>query len=255
MSLNKIESLKKLKKKGMYEITINGIDYKITEDLIVENILTKGKELTDLELDELKDQIVNDNLLVKVYNYISYQFRSEKEIIKYLEELNATDTQINDIVNKLKMLNMIDDDNLSKSILNYIIAQLKGPKAYKQKLYERKIDIIHSYDDETQLETINKSIEKNKDKNTKYPIIKQKNLLVQKLLRDGFEEKYVFREVDKIEFVDDSDDKLEKEVEKLKLKYSKYSKYEMKNKIINNLMSKGFSYSKIKKYITDEKID
>jgi len=68
MSLNKIESLKKLKKKGMYEITINGIDYKITEDLIVENILTKGKELTDLELDELKDQIVNDNLLVKVYN-------------------------------------------------------------------------------------------------------------------------------------------------------------------------------------------
>ena len=61
MSLNKIESIKKLKKKGMYEITINGDEYSVTEDLIVKYTLIKGKELTDTELSIVKSEIENEN--------------------------------------------------------------------------------------------------------------------------------------------------------------------------------------------------
>ena len=84
MSLNKIETVKKLNKKGMYELTINNVSYNVTEDLIVKYTLIKGKELSENELDLIKIEIANENLLLKVYNYISYQFRSEYEIIKYL---------------------------------------------------------------------------------------------------------------------------------------------------------------------------
>ena len=84
MNQNKINSIKKLKKKGMYEITINDDVYKVTEDLIVKYYLIKDKILTDDELDLLKSKIEDENILLKVYNYISYQFRSEKEIEDYL---------------------------------------------------------------------------------------------------------------------------------------------------------------------------
>ena len=57
MNQNKINSIKKLKKKGMYEITINDDVYKVTEDLIVKYYLIKDKILTDDELDLLKSKI------------------------------------------------------------------------------------------------------------------------------------------------------------------------------------------------------
>ena len=189
-----------------------------------------------------------------MYNYISYQFRSEYEIKKYLYGLSANENQVNDIIIKLKSLNMIDDNYLSVSILNYCIAQLKGPKIYKNKLYERRIEIIHNYNDNDQIEAINKSIEKNKDKNKKLPALKQKLLLTQKLLRDGFEEKYVYKLIDEVSFDDDTDEQLErliKEYEKLQIKYSKYTDYEKRNRIINNLMSKGYTYKQISKLINN----
>lgn len=251
MNQNKINSIKKLKKKGMYEITINDDVYKVTEDLIVKYYLIKDKILTDDELDLLKSKIEDENILLKVYNYISYQFRSEKEIEDYLYALNANNLQVSDIINKLKMISLIDDDSLSKSILNYTIAQLKGPKSYKKKLYERKISIVYDYTEEDQLETINKAIEKNKDKNIKQPITKQKNLLINKLLRDGFDEKYIFSEVNKINFSDESNETLKKEIERLKIKYSKYTDKEIRNKIINNLLSKGYKYTNIKNQLDE----
>lgn len=253
MSLNKIETVKKLSKKGMYELTINNVSYNVTEDLIVKYTLIKGKELSENELDLIKIEIANENLILKVYNYISYQFRSEYEVIKYLEELNATDIQINDIIIKLKSLNMIDDDNLSKLLLNNCITQLKGPKAYKNKLYERKIDIIYEYSEEEQIETIKKAIEKNIDKNIELPALKQKSLLMHKLLRDGFDEEYVYRLINQIEFVetDEQIERLKQEINKLQIKYSKYSDYEKKNKIINSLMLKGYSYNQINLYLNN----
>ena len=39
--------------------------------------------------------------------------------------------------------------------------------------------------------------------------------------------------------------------EKLQIKYSKYTDYEKRNRIINNLMSKGYTYKQISKLINN----
>ena len=78
--------------------------------------------------------------------------------------------------------------------------------------------------------------------------------MTQKLLRDGFEEKYVYKLIDEVSFDDDTDEQLErliKEYEKLQIKYSKYTDYEKRNRIINNLMSKGYTYKQISKLINN----
>lgn len=247
-----VKSLSKLKKKGMYKIIINDTPYEVSEDFIVNNTLVKNKELTQEEFDRLLLGINNEKYFYKVYNYISYQMRSEKEIEQYLLDLGCTKEISNSIITRLKNLMLIDDKSLSKAILNSCINNHKGPNYYLKKLKDRKIGIIHEYNKDDEVETLIEAIEKNKLKKTKYPVQKQKQLLIQKMLRDGFSDNLVYKHIHEIEFEDESKETLLKEIDKLFYKYTKNisledkkSKYEIKQKIINNLMNKGYSYKDI----------
>ncbi len=249
-----IKAIKKLKQKGLYLIQIDDNDYKVSDDLIVNMALVKGKTLNDEEYQTFLNEQKQDNLFLKAVNYISFQMRSEMEIIEFLKKNNASEDEINSIVMKLKNVSLIDDYMLVKAILNSSVNALKGPKHFKKKLYERKIktsyDIEYSKDDE--IEVLNESIEKNKDKYSKYPLLKQKNLLAQKLIRDGFTESNIFSLLNQISFIDNSSESLKKDLQKVQLKYNdkKYddlSSSEKRCKIINSLLNKGYSYKDIVK--------
>lgn len=251
---NKITSIKKLKKKGMYQVTINDEDYEVSEDLIVKDIIIKDKILTNEELEKLLLEIDNEKYLQKVYHYISFQMRSEYEIRCYLIDLNCPNDLIDGFIEKLKNQMFIDDSVLSRYILNSCINNLKGPMIYKKKLYDRKINISFEYSENDENECIDNLINKLKLRKTKYPVQKQKRLLSDKLLRDGFSERLIYKKLNNIVFQDDSDETLEKEIIKQyhRLENKEMSLYDKKKKIIQNLLSKGYSYANINK--TFEKI-
>ena len=54
-------------------------------------------------------------LLDKTLKYIDYKPRTKKEVIDYLEEHNATVSNIKNIVKKLTEINFIDDDRYTYS--------------------------------------------------------------------------------------------------------------------------------------------
>ena len=88
----------------------------------------------------------------------------------------------------------------------------------------------------------------------KYPIKKQKQKIQEKLLRDGFSSNIVFNQVSKLNLVFCNDDELEKDILKVvktlqNYKYKDCKDYEIKNKFINKMLSKGYSYNDISKYI------
>lgn len=238
-----ITSIKKSRKKDIYIVTIDSTNYEITEDTIVHFALVKEKELTDNELKEIILETDKDKLFAKTCNYISYQLRSESEIYKYLRILTTNEKVVGEIVNKLKTLKLIDDDLLSKSILDSCIYNLKGIKYYRNKLFERKINFEHSYLCEE--EVLQKSIEKNKNKDTKNPINKQKNALISKLLRDGFSENLVFKNINEVEFSYEENDKIFKDIDKIKRKYHDLDDRSLKNKLIQSLLLKGYEYKEI----------
>lgn len=251
-----IKSIRKLKQKGLYLIQIDDNDYKVSDDLIVNMSLIKGKTLNDEEYQAFLNEEKQDNLFLKAVNYISFQMRSEMEIIEFLKKNNASEDEINAIVTKLKNISLIDDYVLTKAILNSTINTLKGPKHYKQKLYERRINTNYNveYSENDEIEVLKESIEKNKDKYSKYPLLKQKNLLAQKLIRDGFSEGKVFSFLNQISLTDNSSENLKKDLRKIQSKYSddKYaalSNSEKRNKIISSLLNKGYSYKDIIKLL------
>ena len=243
-----VKSIKKLKSKNLYLVTIDDEDYKVTDDLIVKYALSKDKKINDFTYDEFIKDVGLDYYYIKVCNYISYQFRSENEIRDYLKSSGCSEEGIEALITKLKNVSLIDDKMLSQFILNSMINNLKGPKAYANKLFERKVLAQANYDKDIEIEVLEKSIEKNKDKYVKYPSKKQKNCLIQKLLRDGFSENLVFKEVSKLKFTDNSYETLQRDYEKLLRRYQDLDKSERKRKIITSLLNKGYAYSEVNKF-------
>ena len=248
----KIIAIKKLKKIGMYSLTTSVDEITVSDDIIVEYRLEKDKEFTKEEYKELKKENDRRNIFYKVCNYISYGMRSEAEIYRYLNEHDIAKSASAKIVNELKNSKMIDDDMLAQYILDSTIRNKKGPKVFENKLFERKLKVdisMYPYDEEKEQEVLDEVIAKLYDKKKNLPIKKQKEQLYQKLIRDGFTSSIVMNKINRIDFIDESDETLDKEVNKLLKKYEKLPDEEKKNKIIRSLMQKGYEYSKISKVV------
>ena len=247
----KIINVKKLKKKGMYEVTFATFDIKVTEDLIVKYTLVPGKELDEDIIKEIKQEETKEEMFLKVLNYISYQARSEMEIRVYLNkhECNSNDKEI--IIDRLKKLDFIDDYHLSELILDNCISNKKGPNKYKEKLYTKGIKEYKEYSSDLEEDTIVEAINKNKDNKKGLPILKQKNSLANKLISDGFSPNLVYKEVNKVNFIDNSSELIDKDIVKLIRKYNKLTGKELKNKLITGLLSRGYEYRLITSKLND----
>ena len=69
-----------------YEITLDDQrTFIVSEDVLVKFRLLKGKEVDESLLAEIKKASAYDIGLQQALNYLSYQLRTEKEIVTYLK--------------------------------------------------------------------------------------------------------------------------------------------------------------------------
>ena len=105
--------IKKVVLKGKkYLVYINDEDEGIsfTEDQIVNNRIVKGNSFYEKDWKKIIKSLDEGILLDKTLKYIDYKPRTKKEVIDYLEEHNATISNIKNIVKKLTEISFIDDD-------------------------------------------------------------------------------------------------------------------------------------------------
>ena len=247
----KIISVKKLKKKGMYEVNFLTFDLKVTEDLIVKYNLVPNKEIDNETIELIKKEEVKEEYFLKTLNYISYQMRSEMEIRMYLNKLEASSADKELIIKRLKDLDFIDDYHYSELILDNCISNKKGPNKYKEKLFSKGIKEYAPYLEEFELDAITEAIKKNKDNKKGLPKQKQKLALTNKLLSDGFTPALVYSKVSVVEFIDNSSELIDKDIEKLKRKYYKLKGKELINKLVIALRTRGYDYKLIKSKLKD----
>ena len=248
MTEEMIINIKKLKTKYVVETNLDKYDF--SEETIIKYALFKGNKIPS----ELKEEILKEEeynkLVNKTINFLSYQARSEAEVRSYLKEKNGEEELINKIITKIKNLGYLNDEAYALSVLDYIKRTFKGPNLLKQKLLEKGLNaeliyaVIEKYQENDEEEIIDKCLEKLKERYKKYPLNKQKALLYQKLIRDGFNSELVSRKINHLNLIDESIESLDSEILKFKRKYPILD-YQTKNKLIKKLLAKGYDYSKI----------
>ena len=246
--------IKKVVLKGKkYLVYINDEDEGIsfTEDQIVNNRIVKGNSFYEKDWKKIIKSLDEGILLDKTLKYIDYKPRTKKEVIDYLEEHNATVSNIKNIVKKLTEINFIDDDRYACIFIEEEIRHQKGPNAIKHALLTKGIDeiIINKYLENYSNELLFGNALDMGNKTLKtvigLPIQKQKESVYTRLYRMGYDYSMITKVLSMLEYSSLDFERLEKDYLKIK------SKEENQNKIIQKLLAKGYNYSDIKQVINN----
>lgn len=177
-----------------------------------------------------------------------------KQIRTHLKRYEIDDKKINEIINKLVNYGLLNDEKYCVSRINILNNQSLSNKQIKRKLINEGIeeeyinkhlkeDLSYEMDKCDKLAVKYERSINNKSSNAK------KQSIISKLVNNGFSYDVALSSVNKLSInVDNELELLHKEYLKAKNKFSrKYEDYELRNRIYNALMSKGFKSDDIKK--------
>jgi regulatory protein len=116
----KITSIKhQVKQKKRYSVFVDGkYAFSLSESALLESKLTSGMEISAGQLRELKKLSDDDKLYNRALNYIALRPRSRWEIEFYLQRKKASPALIESILNKLSIIDLIDDEKFAKAFVN-----------------------------------------------------------------------------------------------------------------------------------------
>jgi len=203
----KIEKYKKIKE-DLYRFQFdNGTIVDIYEDVIVKNNLLYKKEI-DIDL---LNKIEKENEYQQVYNmalkYITVRLRSINEIIIYLKKKNISLETIENVVERLKKNNFLNDEIFTKA---FIKDKLNFTSMGKYKLINElnKVNVdnsiidkyISEIDDDIWYERIDKLINKYLKSKKKYTGNVLKNKLYIYLVNLGYDKSLVINALNNYDF-------------------------------------------------------
>ncbi len=239
----KIKKYKKVGKNKYKVILENEEELVLYEDIILKQELLLKREIEDIK------QIEKDNnqyeLYDKVISLISKRIRCEKEIRNYLKKYTNDLEEIENIIKKLYEDGLLNKELFMKSYLHDKMSFTNdGPLKIKKNLIDFGFnnfeieDLLIEFNQDLQKEKIKKYIEKNLKSNKKsLYIFKQKMLL--NLINLGYEKDDIIKLLDKVNI--EEENLKEKEIEKIKKKYSKkYEGIDLDRIIKQKLYEKGF---------------
>lgn len=241
-----------------YKVTLDNTELIIYEEVILKNNLLRKQDIT-LELLEL---IMEENKYYEIYelslSYIDTKMRTESELKEYLLKKGFDELLINDVIERLKNENLINEEKYINAYINDKISLSKdGPFKIKRNLLDLELNeyLIDEYLSKVSFsvwqEKIDKIISKrvNLMKNkSEYTI---KNKLREDLFNLGYDKDQIELSLNNIEKNDL--EPLKKEYKKLYSKYSKkYQDGTLYNQIKSSLYRKGYSLDDITKVINEE---
>lgn len=242
----KIEKYKKLKN-GKYELVIeHGEKIELYEDTILEFNLLLTKNIKD-NLTEILEFDKGWDTYYSALKYLKVKPRSKKEILDYLLAGEYKKDDIENALKKLEQQGYINDLLYAKSVLNHkLITTSNGPLKIKNDLLKKGVDInivqqvLEEYNTDIQLEKIRKIVNRMIKSNRNKSIKMLQRKIITDLIAQGFSKKEITMVIDESTFLEDEE--IEKrEYEKLYKKLSrKYSGEELKVKIRQKMIQKGF---------------
>lgn len=239
MLINKFKKVGKNK----YKIIFDNTELTLYEDIILKYNLLIKKEIDEYLLDE----IINENSFYEAYDLslscIEVKLRTKKEIEDYLNRKGFDNKYIEYAIEKLDKLGLLNDKLYVKSYVNdKINLTLDGPYKIKNNLINLNIDesVIDDYLNNIDESIWNGKIDKIINKKSSSMNNKSYYMFINKLKNDlynlGYNKELIDNKLSNIKYESNA---LEKDMNKA------IKKYNDKNKIINYLIRKGYSYEEI----------
>lgn len=240
MQINKFKKIGKNK----YKIYFDNTELVLYEDIILKYELLLKKDIDVF----LIDKIIDENNYYDAYelalSYIEIKLRNRKEIKDYLYKKGFDDNIISFVIEKLDKLNLLNDIKYIEAFINdKITLSMDGPYKIKRLLLEFDLSEINI---DNYLNTIDKDIwEEKLDKiiSKKKNIMKNKSyyVFITKIKNDlynmGYDKEMIDNKLSNIKYESNA---IDKDYEKAKKKYK-----DDKNKLIQFLLRKGYSYDEI----------
>lgn len=266
----KVESLKKNNQRNYTVTLLDDVgqlhSYVVSEDLVVNHRLIKGKELDETTFRHFEGDYEIDALLIKTISLISRSPKTIHETKAYLQRLNTSEKKIKMIISKLISERFLDDETYALLYLersfhlnghgpNKIDYDLMN-KGISDKIRQSLLSTLSNAMIQTNLNHLfDKKLPTLKSKSKSKSILLMKQYLYQKgydlNLCDDFVTKrsHLFGDDEtELKALDKDYVKINKRLAKANL-----TPYELHQKILSNLMGKGYRYDTIKQYIEGRK--
>ena len=250
--LIKIEKVTSKGKKYIVKIDTSDDEYQFSENEIVTNRIIKGAVFTFEDWQLILESQNTSLLFDKMLHFIDYKLRTKKEVIEKLREKKASDEDIDKIISRLINIGYLDDERFTSLFIEDSVRDLKGPYLIKFSLERKGIEtsLINKYLDEIKQEVFDvyalTCASKYQKTVLNNPANKQKELIMQKLARNGYYMDTINKVVRNLTFEQDDLERLLEEYNKV------FSRTGDKNKTITSLLQKGYSYSDIKRIINNK---
>lgn len=259
----KITAIQAQKRKGRYNIFIDGqYRFPVSEEVLIQFRLHKGQEITNEQIKVITDADAVSKAYTKALDYLSYQLRTEKEIIQYLQQHGFTDLQIEPVLQRLRDQGYINDLEYAKSYVRTIAKTSdKGPKVITQNLrrkgiLENNIEIaLEEFPYRVQLQNAVKIAQKltRKYRNEAFKIQIQK--IKNGLFVKGFNSTVVTAAINQLDLEkNESQEKKQLQLQGAKIfqRYQKLPLAQRNQKVKMALYRKGFSLNDINQFIDEQ---
>lgn len=132
----KVTKIKAQRRRGRYNVYLNGrYAFPISEDVLIHYRIFKGKVVSP----ELKNKLIQADQIAKLYSravsFLEHHLRTEREIRRKLRKWTDDQPKITRVIDKLKRLNLVDDQNYADCYVRTVVREQKyGPQVIKRKL-------------------------------------------------------------------------------------------------------------------------
>lgn len=214
--------------------------------------LYKNKVITEKTLSELKEQNEIEKLFSKSVKRLLIHDYSPSKMREYLKKNGGTKSQIDEVIKKLRKYSFLNEEEIIKNVISYCDSKHYGFNKIILMLIQREIDktkidkVKYNLKREQKEAKLQADILKNRYKNKNNHNLK--NSVYSSLIRYGFNDEVAKNITSKIHnSPTDELNVLKLEYQKLFSSYSRKIKgKELRQKITDKLLSKGYKYSDIK---------
>ncbi|WDF02715.1 recombination regulator RecX [Shouchella hunanensis] len=267
--ISKITMQKKAKQRYnifVLDRQIERYSFSVDEDILIKYNLRKGMELDEDAMKEIAEADEAKKTFHLAIHYLSFRMRSEKEIKEYLVKKEREESHIAQAIQRLNAEGLIDDLAFAHAFVRSKVNQsFIGPTKLKQQLLEKGVAEKHiecalsEYDVNWEVNRLEKWKDKQDRKSGIVKDSKQQQLKKwqTQLMAKGFRYEAISRLMRT--FTDEMNNNEEKQAlayqgDKLFRTYKKrYTEpFELKQKMIQALYRKGFSFDDCKAYVDEQ---